>query len=542
VLTAAGLALAGCTIGADMSQLTDTIVDCTNHVMEVTTKTGQTFREAAEWTDETYDDVVLHWEVTDSWWDRTTGVVPLADGDVTVRDWKDKTSFSIPFAERRIQNPLFLTMWDGTNPAIVGVGGCAEADIQVFTWLDPSTSEFDADLPVFLVSAVSDARYLAATDTSLIELGGTAQPTGFTLASDGAAAYIVTVTGVTGDGTVTVTVPPGYVVDTWGATNSEGHTTTMTLDRTPPAFAEAADIDAGYAALDATSKVVAFATPVVTDVNLDGAASCSPASGSAFPVGTTTVGCTAADRAGNIGSSEFTVTVAAAPRAAHTLVMTGPAAATEGDTASFAFEARNSQGESLGARTGRVTLTSSGASDALSGDDVVFGFDPAAIGGRATHTITATLDDDPTVRTSANVEVASTAASLHIRSLQGTAPTVAQGGSMTFVVDALDGDGAVLGDASGHVVLTSDVPSDVVDGTTVTFPHASPHRITATAIGDPALSASVLVEVIPAAVPTAIAATGATDATPLLITGIAAVVLGALVLLGSRRRSGRSPR
>lgn len=541
MLTAAGIALAGCTISADMRHLTDTIVDCTNHVMEVTTKTGQTFREAAEWTDETYDDVVLHWEVTDSWWDRTTGVVPLADGDITVRDWKDKTSFSIPFTERRIQNPLFLTMWDGTNPAIVGVGGCAEADIQVFTWLDPSTSEFDADLPVFRVSAVADLRYIDASDTSLIELGGTAGPTGFTITQTSSTEHVVTVTGVTRDGTVTLSVPPGYVVDSWGATNSEGHSTTMTLDRTRPTIEETADIDAGFAALDATTKVVTFATPEVADLNLDGAASCSPASGSAFPVGTTTVTCTAADRAGNIASSDFTVTVAAAPRTAHTLVMTGPTAAAEGDTASFAFEIFNSQGESLGAPTSGVTLSSNVRADASSGDEVVFGFDPAAIGGSSTHTITATLDDDPTVRASASVEVASSAEALRIRSPQGAAPSIAQGGSLTFGVDALDGDGTVLGDASSHVVVTSDVPSDVVDGTTVTFPHASPHRITATAIGDPALSASVLVEVIPAAVPTTIAATGATDATP-LITGIAAVLLGALVLLGSRRRSGRSPR
>lgn len=232
------------------------------------------------------------------------------------------------------------------------------------------------------------------------------------------------------------------------------------------------------------------------------------------------------------------MTVAAAPRAAHTLVMTGPAAATEGDTATFAFDVLNSQGESLGAPTSGVTLTSSVASDAVSGDEVVFGFDPAAIGGSSTRTITATLDEDPTVRASASVEVASTGASLRIRSLQGAAPTVAQGGSITFTIDALDRAGDVLGDASDHVVLTSDAPSDIVSGSTVTFPHASPHRITATAIADPSLSASILVEVIPAAAPAHLAATGATDAGPFLGVAAVALALGALVLLFLRQASG----
>ena len=37
--------------------------------------------------------------------------------------------------------------------------------------------------------------------------------------------------------------------------------------------------------------------------------SCQPPSGSTFPVGVTTVGCTAADSAGNTSAASFTVTV-----------------------------------------------------------------------------------------------------------------------------------------------------------------------------------------------------------------------------------------
>ncbi|HEY6329042.1 MAG TPA: kelch repeat-containing protein [Blastocatellia bacterium] len=59
-----------------------------------------------------------------------------------------------------------------------------------------------------------------------------------------------------------------------------------------------------------TSAVVTFPTPTATD-NCPGvsAVTCSPASGSSFPVGTTTVTCSATDAAGNIGTCTFQVIV-----------------------------------------------------------------------------------------------------------------------------------------------------------------------------------------------------------------------------------------
>jgi hypothetical protein len=56
--------------------------------------------------------------------------------------------------------------------------------------------------------------------------------------------------------------------------------------------------------------VVSYPAPAVTD-NVPGVGSptCSPASGSFFPLGTTTVTCTVADAAGNSASATFTVTV-----------------------------------------------------------------------------------------------------------------------------------------------------------------------------------------------------------------------------------------
>lgn len=58
-----------------------------------------------------------------------------------------------------------------------------------------------------------------------------------------------------------------------------------------------------------TSTIVNYPPPVVTD-NLPGAtASCAPPSGSSFPVGITTVTCTATDTSGNRATCGFTITV-----------------------------------------------------------------------------------------------------------------------------------------------------------------------------------------------------------------------------------------
>ena len=60
--------------------------------------------------------------------------------------------------------------------------------------------------------------------------------------------------------------------------------------------------------LSAGCVVVTFAAPLIAD-NFPGVtAVCCPASGSCFPVGATTVTCTATDASGNTASCQFTVT------------------------------------------------------------------------------------------------------------------------------------------------------------------------------------------------------------------------------------------
>jgi len=111
-----------------------------------------------------------------------------------------------------------------------------------------------------------------------------------------------------------------------------------------------------------------------------------------------------------------------------------------------------------------------------------------------------------------------------------SATSVNQGGSLTFQVAGEDALGNPV-DTSG-VVLTSSVPTDVISGLTVRFPHASPHVITASVGG---VSTSVTIEVVPT--PAALGDTGL-DAGPLLALGalvLALLGLGAGAVMWRRR-------
>ena len=80
-----------------------------------------------------------------------------------------------------------------------------------------------------------------------------------------------------------------------------------TTDTVPPAITCPAGVIA-IPAPGAASVVVTFPAPVATDNVEVASVICSPASGSTFPLGTTTVTCTAADSTGNTAQCSFTVT------------------------------------------------------------------------------------------------------------------------------------------------------------------------------------------------------------------------------------------
>jgi len=87
----------------------------------------------------------------------------------------------------------------------------------------------------------------------------------------------------------------------------------VTLDDTPPVISGTpADITQPADAGSCAEAVVTFTDPVATDTcDPSPSVVCSPPSGSTFPVGTTTVTCTATDACGNASTSTFDVTVTA---------------------------------------------------------------------------------------------------------------------------------------------------------------------------------------------------------------------------------------
>lgn len=111
-----------------------------------------------------------------------------------------------------------------------------------------------------------------------------------------------------------------------------------------------------------------------------------------------------------------------------------------------------------------------------------------------------------------------------------SATTVDQGGSLTFEVTGVDAWGTPIDGSAA--TLTSSVATDVVDGLSVTFPTASPHTITAELAG---VTASVTVDVIPAAPAPEATSTGSSDAPALAETGVDPLlggIAGGALLLG----------
>jgi uncharacterized repeat protein (TIGR01451 family) len=129
--------------------------------------------------------------------------------------------------------------------------------------------------------------------------------------------------GPCGPGTgasVTVSCAIGAHTLTFTADDGRGGVVTDTVavtvrDTTPPTLALPADITT--LPTSAAGVVVNYTATAADIISGPVVPACSPASGSTFLVGTTTVTCTAADAAGNQASGNFTVTVPRTPSALH---------------------------------------------------------------------------------------------------------------------------------------------------------------------------------------------------------------------------------
>ena len=237
-------------------------------------------------------------------------VFPIGTSTVTCTATDSRSnSSSGTFAVEVTTNLPNITA-EATSPAGAVVtfdGTCTPASGSTFPLGATTVSCSVGVFQVLVVDTTPPA--LSIPDDVLVEATG---PSG------GALSYSATATDIV-DGAVAVSCsPPSGSTFALGenevlcsATDSRANTASATftvtvVDTTPPAFS------LPNLTAEATSAAGAAVTYTATAFDLvDGtvAALCTPPSGSTFPLGTTTVNCTAADSRGNEASGSFTITV-----------------------------------------------------------------------------------------------------------------------------------------------------------------------------------------------------------------------------------------
>ncbi len=230
-----------------------------------------------------------------------------------------------------------------TLPGTINAGATSGAG-AVVTFAATAADLVDGSTPVFcnppsgstfpigttVVTCVSaDSRFNTSSGTFMVIVSADVTPPVLTLPSNitaeatSASGAVVTYTASANDnvdGPVAVTCSPasgstfpiGTTTVQCSATDAHGNTangsfTVTVRDTTPPTLALPANITAE--ATSASGAVVTYTASANDGVDGPVAVTCSPASGSTFPIGTTTVQCSASDAHSNTANGSFTVTV-----------------------------------------------------------------------------------------------------------------------------------------------------------------------------------------------------------------------------------------
>lgn len=212
-----------------------------------------------------------------------------------------------------------VSVSDGTNScsAVIPATSCLLTSATVGTLTLVATYSGDT---VYASSTATTTHVVTPADTTppVLSLSNVAaEATG---PSGAAVTYTATATdAVDGPRPVTCspasgsTFPPGVTTVNCSASDLSGNTATgsfsvTVVDTTPPVI----NVPLAQADAEATSPSGAVVTYTVNGSDLvSGAVSvtCTPSSGSTFPLGVTTVNCSATDGAGNVGTASFSVTV-----------------------------------------------------------------------------------------------------------------------------------------------------------------------------------------------------------------------------------------
>jgi ELWxxDGT repeat protein len=227
---------------------------------------------------------------------------------------------------------LIASATSGLDVSFTAAGVCTVAGATVKIWA-PGACEVTASQPgndnFAPAPAVSHSFTVADTTPPVITAppNVTVEATG----PDGATVDPGTATASDLSGVAAVTggapgtFPIGETTITWTATDPSGNKATATqlitvLDSVEPVLTLPANIT-----VDATSPagaVVTYIASATDAVSSNVPVICSGPSGTTFPIGTTTVTCTAADAAGNTATGSFTVLVQAAAQQVSSLTAT----------------------------------------------------------------------------------------------------------------------------------------------------------------------------------------------------------------------------
>jgi hypothetical protein len=223
-----------------------------------------------------------------------------------------------------------------TTPPVITVPGTINTNDPVVTYSASAVDNLDGPVAVscspasgstfpFGISSVTctaqDSRSNFSSATFQVIVHGSTPiltvPNDFNVEATSSAGAVVTYSATADTGTVSCTSPSGstfplgltHVTCTAiapGGSASASFNVTV-VDNTPPTLILPSNLTAG--ATSAAGATVAFTATSRDLVDGDSAAVCSPASGSLFPIGVTTVQCTGSDLHGHFTSGSFNVTV-----------------------------------------------------------------------------------------------------------------------------------------------------------------------------------------------------------------------------------------
>ncbi|MCB0968266.1 MAG: ExeM/NucH family extracellular endonuclease [Ilumatobacter sp.] len=184
--------------------------------------------------------------------------------------------------------------------------------------LAPATGQDDPTNKTPIVLTATFDQTVDGFDADDVVIGGAAVPSTAEVTDLGSGVFEISVSGMTGSGDVTVSVRADAVTNSGGQQSLASATVTIDYDVTAPTLTVPSAVSA-TAAPGESGAVVTFVVSAddpevpsgtLAEVVLDPSAiECTPASGSFFEIGDTTVTCTATDDAGNIATESFVVTV-----------------------------------------------------------------------------------------------------------------------------------------------------------------------------------------------------------------------------------------